>query len=434
MLIVFLITGDLSPLVVYPVNNTNQYFASLPATINVTFTVDATQLTEMKNLTYTLNTTAEVPFYDKYLTEMLNLDNTAANGEGANTVAFDASTYAKNGVCYGGNCNWTTAGAYGGGINFGGAVGASSNWINITAPVAQLMSDNFTVEFWMKPSSYMGTGTYPRAVISRTIDASNQWVMFLGNDTNLCLAARNCLIFTTHDGGTNYGVDTTSQYTGTGLATNTWYYVVGIWDTNANVPILYINGVAITPSAASTGWGVRTVRDSRIYIGGTSVKGFQYAGTLDEIRVWNRSLSATEIAAHYKANLNKYNTTEFFFQSNETLNAGLDIGKINTWNTTNQFTYTSNWSMNIATTTTTLASACGFTATGDWVYSAGTECIISSSQTKTSGDSFIRAAGSTIIIDNAVVRLESGAKWIIENGAKLIFRNNGKVCGGTSCG
>ena len=80
------------------------------------------------------------------------------------------------------------------------------------------------------------------------------------------------------------------------------------------------------------------------------------------------------------------------------------------------------------------AAQCGFDDDSDWVYDDGVECVMNTDQTKVSGNAYIRGAGSTIIIDNAIIKFQEAAKWIIDSGGKLVLRNGGKVCGGSSCG
>jgi len=49
----------------------------------------------------------------------------------------------------------------------------------------------------------------------------------------------------------------------------------------------------------------------------------KFNGTIDEARIWNRSLSASEISQMYKGNLMKYNSSQWYFYSNQ---SSLTIG------------------------------------------------------------------------------------------------------------
>ncbi len=78
---------------------------------------------------------------------------------------------------------------------------------------------------------------------------------------------------------------------------NTWYHVVGVYD-GTNV-ILYINGKQDGTPVGLTGT-ISTATDSSLYFssllgGGNS----WYTGLLDDIRIYNRALSAAEVATIY---------------------------------------------------------------------------------------------------------------------------------------
>jgi hypothetical protein len=89
-----------------------------------------------------------------------------------------------------------------------------------------------------------------------------------------------------------------------------WYFVVNSSGTT------YIDGTAGTkdiPLSNSTG---------QVVIGG----GFN--GSIDEVIIWNRNLSSSEINQFYMTNLYKFNSTLWYFYSNQTQNStsGLDNG------------------------------------------------------------------------------------------------------------
>ena len=75
-----------------------------------------------------------------------------------------------------------------------------------------------------------------------------------------------------------------------GVAVNTWTHLAGTYD-GATLR-LYVNGVQISSRAQT---GAMTVSTSPLQIGGDSVYGQYFQGTIDEIRVYNRALSAAEM-------------------------------------------------------------------------------------------------------------------------------------------
>jgi hydrogenase maturation factor HypE len=81
------------------------------------------------------------------------------------------------------------------------------------------------------------------------------------------------------------------EATGTSpLALNTWTHLAATYD-GANMRI-YVNGVQVG-SRAQTGNMLTSNRTLRI--GGNSIWGEYFNGLIDDVRVYNRALSATEI-------------------------------------------------------------------------------------------------------------------------------------------
>ena len=71
------------------------------------------------------------------------------------------------------------------------------------------------------------------------------------------------------------------------IPTGTWTHIAGTYD-GANLR-LYVNGVLVKTQART---GTIFSSPNPLYIGG---KGSQFSGLIDEVRVYNRALSAAEI-------------------------------------------------------------------------------------------------------------------------------------------
>lgn len=84
--------------------------------------------------------------------------------------------------------------------------------------------------------------------------------------------------------GTNYNV-----YSNSNLADGTWHYFVGVYN-NSNIK-LYIDGVLQTDVKTLTG---KLYPTDEINIGGLNDIG-SFNGSIDEVRIWNRALSQSEI-------------------------------------------------------------------------------------------------------------------------------------------
>ncbi len=90
------------------------------------------------------------------------------------------------------------------------------------------------------------------------------------------------------------------------ITTGSWYHVLVTWTgsataTNAKI---YVNGVEVAYATTINGSGAR-VDDSAgsLCIGNDNLTNRTFAGYLDDVRVYNRVLTAAEITAVYRAGL-----------------------------------------------------------------------------------------------------------------------------------
>jgi hypothetical protein len=88
---------------------------------------------------------------------------------------------------------------------------------------------------------------------------------------------------------------------GAGITADTWHYAVVTH--NSTTVQMYLDGVAQTPTASANGT-VQT-NDRKMRIGG--VRSSQtFNGTIDEVRIYNRSLGASEILEEYNKGMGAY--------------------------------------------------------------------------------------------------------------------------------
>ena len=78
----------------------------------------------------------------------------------------------------------------------------------------------------------------------------------------------------------------------TAIALNTWTHLATTYD-GANQR-LYINGVLVATKAQT---GAIAAANQPLRIGGNNVSGEFFQGLIDEVRIYNRALSAAEITA-----------------------------------------------------------------------------------------------------------------------------------------
>ena len=156
--------------------------------------------------------------------------------------------------------------------------------------VANSPAINFTntmsVEMWIKP-----------AVGSR----NKMWVAIKANETSY-LESPTGYQFGTHDYGNarrpNAGIRTVDDkfvnWGGEVLPDNTWTHLAMTYDANAgeNNFILYVNGQISTSQTAT---GALYPGEGLLYVGGPGSFSENFNGEVDELRLWNRTLSRNEI-------------------------------------------------------------------------------------------------------------------------------------------
>jgi len=284
------------------INFTNPTPVSGTTTTNISVIIN-TSITQGTNqiasIIYNFNNT-NCSIYDSSLVLMYNFENNSALGEN-DTKVVDVSRYGNNGTNYG--ASWNSSGKYGGGYSFDGNssymfLGNLSN-LNLSAPIS--------ISTWI---SYWGGGDTSRQMFVDNFNGDRR--MGLGIEK---LFSNNTITFFT---------SSTSDFLYSGITpiVGQWYYVVGVYNGTDN--ILYVNGVLTNSTHNFT-----SQNGGNWYIGEAGTANIRYFnGTIDEVRIWNRSLSTSEVSQQYISNLQKFNLTQWYLYVNQSKNstAGLDIG------------------------------------------------------------------------------------------------------------
>jgi len=185
---------------------------------------------------------------------------------------------------------------------------------------ANLNTQVFTAEVWVKPAVLVGNGG-ANAVFSSgqpAAGARTGWVLYqFGNGTNNQFSFR---AFTKNSNVTTMG-DANGLIAGPVLVADTWYHVVIQVDAGG-VSRLFVNGteagntstaayVAATPAnIAGSGQDAGTTIGARYFNGGSS--GNPFNGVLDEVAFYSTALSAAEILAHYENGMNSPARTQAY--------------------------------------------------------------------------------------------------------------------------
>lgn len=209
------------------------------------------------------------------------------------TGVYDNSTHSNFGTFASGlleSDNLT--GKYGTAMNFDGV----DNHINCGTGAANEDYDAMTIEAWIRRDSNTPSGW--RTPLHRNDGTSvGTSVFFIGLEA------------TTHDitatiGAGSDGPGYQSGNTNIPAQLDTWYHVLNSWDgTTARV---YVNGIKILEYALSS--DNFNNKASAITMIGTSYSaaGYNFAGDIDEVRIWSRALSHNEINASYNSTVNNF--------------------------------------------------------------------------------------------------------------------------------
>jgi hypothetical protein len=174
------------------------------------------------------------------------------------------------------NATWTSSGKYGGAYSFSND---TYQFINITSVAPYVQAGNSEAPFTICMWTYLN-------------DAHSQFLYSYRNVSNTSFRVTL---------GYVAGAFRFTLYNGTSFAASgsasalTWNHVCAIKQ-NAYNPDLYINGINQTGTSS-----VNAVQIGSVLLGTSDVTGTQLNGTIDEVKIWNVSLTAEQILTEYNA-------------------------------------------------------------------------------------------------------------------------------------
>jgi uncharacterized protein (TIGR03437 family) len=196
--------------------------------------------------------------------------------EGTGSTVSDASGSGITGQIR--KATWTSTAKYGKALSFNG----SSAYVDLGNPSPLQSTGSMTWSAWV-----YSTGNPPDdgQIIARSDDTVG-WQFKTSPDTHVRTFAVGV------SGSSTSGV--TQRYSRTVIASKTWYYVAGVYDASARTLDIYVNGVLDNGVLRGTVPGSQFLPNLNTTIGKRS-GGYYFKGTIDELRVYNRALSAAEI-------------------------------------------------------------------------------------------------------------------------------------------
>lgn len=189
------------------------------------------------------------------------------NETGGATI-HDASGNGLDGVA---SNTWPVSGGkFGGAIQFNG----STSWITVPDNDKLDLTNGMTLEAWVKPSATMSSW---RSIMVKERTGALSYGLYANTDTNL-------------PAGFAYTSGEVNTRGGTQVPAGTWTHLAATYD-GANLR-LYVNGQQVSSRALT---GSLVAGTGVLRIGGDSMWGERFSGLIDEVRIYDRALSATEI-------------------------------------------------------------------------------------------------------------------------------------------
>ena len=163
-----------------------------------------------------------------------------------------------------------------------------------TGTTFQFANVTFTVSLWIKTNATSGV------IISKGATASTAGWMFQFDSAGTV-------------SGTTKGSDGTNTYNRTSIATvnnNTWRNIVSVYTTNtttlaSNTTSIYIDGVLSNGTGTLGGLVYATTTDT-VQIG-RRPSGAYWSGSVSNLLIYNRELTAAEILQNYNATKSRFN-------------------------------------------------------------------------------------------------------------------------------
>jgi len=198
--------------------------------------------------------------------------------EGSGTVTADSSGNGYTGTLSA--ATWTSGGKYGQALSFNG----TSSYVNLGNPALLKLTGSMTLEAWVLAT---GNPADDGQIIAKSDSGSTTtgWQFKTSPDTG---------VRTFGVGVSPNGSSIVQRFSKTVPVLNTWYHVAGVYNASARTLDVYVNGVLDDGVLSGSVPSAQFDPNLSVLIGKRS-GGYNFMGTIDEVRIYNRALSQTEI-------------------------------------------------------------------------------------------------------------------------------------------
>ena len=203
------------------------------------------------------------------------------------TLVADASGQGNHGAISGAT---RSAGRFGRGLTFNG----SSSYVTVNDSNSLDLATGYTLEAWVKPASIKSGN-----ILAKEMPNGAVYNLYAYEDADLPVASFN--------DGADYRVTTGPSQ----LPINTWSHLVATYD--RQTLRIYVNGVQVASRAYTSNIQTST---GALRIGGNSIWGEYFNGVIDELRIYNRALTATDIQGNMATAVATANPPKFMLGNN----------------------------------------------------------------------------------------------------------------------
>jgi hypothetical protein len=198
--------------------------------------------------------------------------------ETGDRAALDSSGHGLNGTFRGKPMR--VPGVKGGAMKLDG----SSDYIDFGHSTALRLVGSMTITAWINSTSYPVDDA---AIVSNRGDVGYQL------DTTVDRGPRTIGFKLNDECGRMM-----ARYGRTPLSVNTWHHVAGVYDAEAHTIDVYLNGELDDGFLLGSVSGAQRSSRQRVYVGRrSSSRGCEFAGAIDDVRIYSRALTKSDIGA-----------------------------------------------------------------------------------------------------------------------------------------
>lgn len=301
------VSGDTTPpninfIAPTPANQTSTTNTSIPINVSI---IES----DLSEVNFNWNGT-NYTIYNDSLVLMFNFENRSELGENS-TYVVDMSRYWNNGTIF--NAILNTSGRYGSGYQFDG----NGDYIRIEdSNTLDFGSSSFSYSFW-----FNSAGTTTQDILCKQNGTASEitsgYRVLISTTSTTGFSA----VFSNGTNNTRLDSGTHSCWGG-----KKWCFMTVVVDRGNNLMSMYLNGTYLTGKSIPAGSVANAFNLTLGAVRDGSTRFFN--GSIDEVRMWNKTLSAQEIYQQYISNLQKYSPTQWYLYVNQSNSSstGLSIG------------------------------------------------------------------------------------------------------------